>query len=72
LLTQGFGRANEIDPYEFTIDLGTRDARRYPQLFRAIDSADFQRHCLLEGLDDIGLTLLDEAVITSFDKQRPA
>lgn len=35
----------------------------------AID--DFQRQCLMEGLDDIGLTLLYEADIAAFEHQGP-
>ncbi|GAA1997174.1 3-isopropylmalate dehydratase small subunit [Brevibacterium samyangense] len=33
---------------------------------------DFTRYRLLEGLDDIGLTLQDEADITAFEATRPA
>src|SRR2546428_2063396 len=47
-----------IDNYELTVDLERRtvtDSRGFSASF-AID--DFQRHCLIEGLDDIGLTLL--------------
>jgi 3-isopropylmalate/(R)-2-methylmalate dehydratase small subunit len=32
---------------------------------------DFQRHCLLEGLDDIGLTLQHEPDITAYEARRP-
>ena len=32
----------------------------------------FERRRLLEGLDDIGLTLAHEAEITAFEQQRPA
>ncbi len=32
----------------------------------------FRRHCLLNGLDDIGLTLQNEAEITAFESRRPA
>ena len=30
----------------------------------------FRRQCLLEGLDDIGLTLKQESAISSFEAQR--
>jgi 3-isopropylmalate/(R)-2-methylmalate dehydratase small subunit len=33
--------------------------------------SDFQRHCLLEGLDDIALTLKHEPAITGYEKKRP-
>jgi 3-isopropylmalate/(R)-2-methylmalate dehydratase small subunit len=64
-------RAGEIDEYEATVDLHER---------RVIDSAgfsagfeidEFQRHCLLEGLDDIGLTLQHESEITAYESHRP-
>jgi len=32
----------------------------------------FARYCLLEGLDDIGLTMRHEAAIASYEAQRPA
>ncbi|MBV1915918.1 MAG: 3-isopropylmalate dehydratase small subunit [Pseudomonadales bacterium] len=31
---------------------------------------DFRKHCLLNGLDDIGITLQDETVIHSYEQQR--
>ena len=34
--------------------------------------SDFQRDCLLKGLDDIGLTLQHEMEIAAFEKNRPA
>jgi len=33
---------------------------------------DFQRQCLLAGLDDIGLTLKHEAEIAAFEMKRPS
>jgi 3-isopropylmalate/(R)-2-methylmalate dehydratase small subunit len=60
--------ALEIDNYELTVDLDRRsvtDGSGFSASF-AID--DFQRHCLLEGLDDIGLTLLHEADITAYER----
>lgn len=33
---------------------------------------EFQRRCLLEGLDDIGLTLQHEAEISAYESTRPA
>lgn len=61
-----------IDDYELTIDLESRtvtDGRNFSASF-AID--DFQRHCLMEGLDDIGLTLLHESDIAVYERKRPA
>ncbi|MEP6743678.1 MAG: 3-isopropylmalate dehydratase small subunit [bacterium] len=64
--------ALKSDNYELTIDLERRtvtDSRGFSTSF-AID--DFQRHCLLEGLDDIGLTLLHETDIAAYEQNRPA
>ena len=36
------------------------------------DIDDYTRHRLLEGLDDIGLTLQHEEMITEFESRRPS
>ena len=62
--------ARSIDNYQLVVDLERRtvtDGSGFSASF-AID--DFQRHCLLEGLDDIGLTLLHEADIAAFEQRR--
>ncbi|MGD0268989.1 MAG: 3-isopropylmalate dehydratase small subunit [Candidatus Sulfotelmatobacter sp.] len=64
-------RACEVDDYQLTIDLEQCEVRD-DQSFRAkfpID--DFVRHCLLNGLDDIGLTLQHEAEIASYEALHP-
>ena len=64
--------ARSIANYELTVDLErctVTDVRDFSGSF-AID--DFQRHCLLEGLDDIGLTQLYEADIAAFEQRRTA
>ena len=64
-------RARESNGYELTVDLEQRQVRD-GQGFRAgfpID--DFIRHCLLEGLDDIDLTLQHEAEIGAYEARRP-
>ncbi len=65
-------RAQEIDDYQLTIDLEKCEVRD-EQGFRAKFSVDeFVRHCLLNGLDDIGLTLQHEAEIAAYEAQHPA
>jgi 3-isopropylmalate/(R)-2-methylmalate dehydratase small subunit len=64
-------RAREVNGYQLAIDLEQCEVRD-EQGFRAkfpID--DFVRHCLLNGLDDIGLTLQHEAEIASYETQHP-
>jgi 3-isopropylmalate/(R)-2-methylmalate dehydratase small subunit len=60
-------RAQQQQGYELTIDLGTQiitDGNGFLTDF-AVDG--FQRYCLLEGLDDIGLTLRHEDAITAYE-----
>lgn len=64
-------RAEEIDDYSLTIDLekcAVRDDHGFSAKF-PIDP--FVRHCLLNGLDDIGLTLQYEADIAAYEKEHP-
>ena len=63
-------RANEIEDYRVTVDLEGKmvsDAHGFAATF---EIGDFQRYCLLEGLDDIGLTLKHEAKITEYEGNR--
>jgi len=60
-------RAQELANYQLIVDLERRqvsDAHGFTASF-AID--DFQRDCLLKGLDDIGLTLQHESDIAAFE-----
>ena len=65
-------RAQDIDNYQVTIDLEKCEVRD-DQDFRAKFPIDeFIRHCLLNGLDDIGLTLQHEAEIIAYEARHPA
>jgi len=65
-------RAQDIDDYQLTIDLQKCDVRD-DQGFHATFSVDeFIRHCLLSGLDDIGLTLQHEPEILAYEAAHPA
>jgi 3-isopropylmalate/(R)-2-methylmalate dehydratase small subunit len=65
-------RARETNDYQLTIDLEQCEVRD-EQGFRAQFPVDeFVRHCLLNGLDDIGLTLQHEAEITAYELRHPA
>jgi 3-isopropylmalate/(R)-2-methylmalate dehydratase small subunit len=64
-------RATQSKNYELTIDLERQEVRD-GQGFRATFPIDeFVRHCLLNGLDDIGLTLQHESEIASFEAAHP-
>jgi 3-isopropylmalate/(R)-2-methylmalate dehydratase small subunit len=65
-------RAQNIPNYELTIDLEQCEVRD-DQGFRATFPMDsFVRHCLLNGLDDIGLTLQHESEIASYEARNPS
>ena len=64
-------RTTEIPDYHLTIDLEKRrvnDAHGFSADFPVEEST---RHRLLNGLDDIGLTLQHETEIASYEKQHP-
>jgi len=64
-------RVREFESYRLTVDLDQRvvtDAGDFSAPF-VID--DFQRDCLMAGLDEVGLTLQYEADIAAFERQRP-
>ena len=63
-------KAESIPNYEVTVDLEkctVYDQHGFSASFR-ID--EFTRHCLLEGLDEIGLTLQHEAEIAAYEASR--
>src|SRR6266545_6905003 len=69
-VTELMRRAKEIEGYQATVDLKLKlvsDAQGFSAPF---EISDFQRYCLMEGLDDIGLTLKHEAEIAAYEKQR--
>ncbi len=64
--------AIEADPLlEVTVDLEAREIRA-GSLVAAFDVDDYVRWRLMEGLDDIGITLKSADAITEFEKRRPA
>ena len=65
-------RAQTIPAYNLTVDLETEkitDDHGFEESF-VVDP--FRRHCLLNGLDDIGMTLQHEPDITSYESKRPS
>lgn len=65
-------RAEQRPDSQLTVDLRNcrvHDGRGFAAEFK-ID--DFTRHCLLEGLDDIGLTLQHEPEIARYEAAHPA
>ncbi|HEX3084865.1 MAG TPA: 3-isopropylmalate dehydratase small subunit [Pyrinomonadaceae bacterium] len=64
-------RARTNDGYELTVDLERKSVRDSSDFSAAFAIGDFQRHCLLAGLDDIGLSLQHESAIASYEQRRP-
>jgi 3-isopropylmalate/(R)-2-methylmalate dehydratase small subunit len=63
---------SEADPAaEVTVDLETREVR-YDDVVVPFELDDFTRRRLLDGLDDIGLTLTHTADVDAYEARRPA
>jgi len=60
-------RAHETEGYRLTVDLEKLEVRDDSGFFASFTMEDFNRRCLLEGLDDIGLTLQHEAQIAAYE-----
>lgn len=60
-------RAQEQEGYELTIDLERQTVDDSQGLSILFVVGEFQRYCLLEGLDDIGLTLRHEDAIRAYE-----
>ena len=65
-------RAQDIDDYQLTIDLEQCEVRDEHGFHAKFPIDGFVRDCLLNGLDDIGLTLQHEEEIAAYEKQHPA
>lgn len=63
-------RAGESGGYQLTINLEERTVTDADGLLARFEIGNFERHCLLEGLDDIGLTLQHTADIEAFEARR--
>jgi len=62
-----FERAAAGAPYRLTVDLESRTIRDDKGFSVNFEVDEFRRHCLLNGLDDIGLTLAHENEITEYE-----
>jgi 3-isopropylmalate/(R)-2-methylmalate dehydratase small subunit len=67
-----FQRAAAVSQYKLTVDLETCTVSDSTGFLATFSVEPFRRHCLLHGLDDIGLTLENESKITHFEKTHPA
>ena len=63
-----FARAAAHQGYKLTVDLEKCEIADAFGLSRKFEVDAFRRHCLLHGLDDIGLTLEHEAEIAAYER----
>jgi 3-isopropylmalate/(R)-2-methylmalate dehydratase small subunit len=64
-------RAQEIPNYQLAVDLEKLRIDDTQGFSATFSMDDFARHCLLNGLDDIGLTLQHEAAIEEYEAKHP-
>ncbi|MGA8762405.1 MAG: 3-isopropylmalate dehydratase small subunit [Candidatus Sulfotelmatobacter sp.] len=71
-VAQVMQRAREVEGYQIIVDLEQNEVRDEEGFRAKFSMDDFVRHCLLNGLDDIGLTLQHEAEIAAYEARHPA
>ncbi len=65
-----FAETTANDGYKITVDLASRKVTTPSGQTFSFEVDDFRKHCLLNGLDDIGLTLQHADAITSYEEGR--
>jgi len=63
-----FQRVEQHPGYQLTVDLESQEITDSYGLALSFDVDAFRRHCLLNGLDDIGLTLEHEEKIAAYEQ----
>ena len=62
-----FAQVQAAEGYQLTIDLAAQTVTRPDGVQYSFEVDAFRKHCLLNGLDDIGLTLQDAELIREFE-----
>ncbi|WP_311971186.1 3-isopropylmalate dehydratase small subunit [Pseudomonas baltica] len=63
----------EANPgYQLQVDLASQTVTRPDGQTHKFEIDEFRKHCLLNGLDDIGLTLMDGDAIATFESKHRA
>ena len=65
-----FKRVSEKNGLELSIDLEAQTVNCQGEKIAAFEIDDFRKHCMLNGLDDIALTLQHADEITAFEDNR--
>ncbi len=66
-LDQLFNECESNEGYALTIDLAAQEVRTPSGAAFSFEVDAFRKHCLINGLDDIGLTLQDADAISAFE-----
>lgn len=69
IVEQLFQECAENEGYSLTVDLAAQEVKTPSGQAFAFDIDPFRKHCLLNGLDDIGLTLQNADAIHEFERQ---
>ena len=67
-----FAQCEATGGYALTVDLASQTVIRPDGVQYTFEIDAFRKHCLLHGLDDIGLTLRDEEAIRGFEARHRA
>ena len=69
LVDQLFNELGSNEDYQLTIDLENQVVRNANGTEMAFEIEEFRKYCLLNGLDDIGLTMQHAETIKDFEQQ---
>jgi 3-isopropylmalate/(R)-2-methylmalate dehydratase small subunit len=65
-------KSETLEDYSLTINLENQTVSDEHGFSSNFQIDEFRKFCLINGLDDIGLTLQNESKITDFEKSRPS
>lgn len=68
---QLFQKASQEKPYQLTVDLETQTVYDSDNLNFSFEVDPYRRTCLLQGLDDISITLQSKSKIEAYEQQLP-
>ena len=68
VVDQLFNEMYALDGYELVVDLAQQQVTTPGGEVFSFEVDEFRRHCLLHGLDDIGLTLQDAGAIRAYEE----
>lgn len=70
IVEQLFAEMYALEGYQLSVDLAAQTVTTPSGESFAFEVDDFRKHCLLNGLDDIGLTLQDVDAIKAYESER--